>query len=137
MLIEGRKKGFAVMQSFWIMAIAAVYAYATEEIGTFLLVLMFMTGILQLIGSFVYLGYTGILAGFNTMTQSEMKKYDMEKVSSFLGISSVSIAFVLFLISFFILTTVGGEEAFAVLFVLFISFVLLLAVYPSAKRFRR
>ena len=137
MIIEGRKKGFIIMQSFWAVAVAVTYIYIFEEAGTFLLIFMLMTGVQQLIGSFVYLGYTGLLAGFNTMTPDEIGKYNMKKVSSFIGISVVSMAFITFLISFLVLITIGDKEAFSVLFILFFSSTLFCAFYSSAKRFKK
>ena len=137
MLIEERKKGFIIMQSFWAMAVAITCAYIFEEEGTFLLVFMLIIGVQQLIGSFVYLGYTGLLAGFNTMAPDEIGKYNMKKISSFIGISFVLMAFITFLISFLILITVSDKEAFAVLFILFFSSTLFCAFYSSTKRFKK
>jgi len=138
MIYENRRKGFYLMHSFWLMAAAIVcIQFLTGGDIVFLLGAVFMTGIFQLIGAFIYLGHVGIFGNFSFMTSDELRGWDLKKFSSFLGMSFVLIAFVSLLASFLALITIGDKNAFAALVVLGIIPFLVCSFYASlAKRFR-
>jgi len=128
------------MQSFWILVIATIaYTYFSGESIIeiiFLSAFLICAGMLQLAGSFVYLGHTEMLAGWNTMTFEKRSKYDYEKMTSFLGISWVVTAFVSFSASFVLLVTMDYMDAFVVFFVLYLALLLLSVICVNTKRFK-
>jgi len=136
--IEGRKKGFWLMQLFWAVVIAAIaYAYLSDEGFVYTLIAAFTIGIFQLCGAFVYLGYVGMLAGYNTMSPEEQSKYDMVKMSSFLGIFWVMTAFISFSASFIAMITVGETAAFAVLMILLLAPLFISVFCVNTKKFKK
>jgi len=136
-VIEGRRKGFRLMQLFWVfVAAVAAYAYLTDLGLIYVSIAAFTAGIIQLCGSFVYRGHVGMLAGYNTMSPAEQNKYDMEKMSSFLGICWVTAAFVSFTASVIALYTIG-EVGFAVLLFLLLTPVFFSVFYINAKKFKK
>ncbi|MCL2890263.1 MAG: DUF3784 domain-containing protein [Methanomassiliicoccaceae archaeon] len=137
-VIEGREKGFRLMQLFWVVVIAAaVYAYLSDHGLVDVLGFAFMAGVLQLCGSFVYRGHVGMLAGYNTMSPEEQDKYDMVKMSSFLGICWVTASFVSYTASVIALYTIGWGAAFALLMILFLAPVFFSVFYVNTKKFKK
>ena len=137
-VIEGREKGFRLMQLFWmVVAAAAVHAYLSDHGLIEVLSYALTAGILLLCGSFVYRGHVGMLAGYNTMSPEEQNKYDMVKMSSFLGICWVTASFISFTGAVIALYTIGGGAAFAVLMILFLAPVFFSVFYVNTKKFKK
>ena len=85
--IKGRGKNALIMSIVWIIVpvITAVYI-SSGRIGNGLIILMLMCAMFHFLGIIVYTGSYEAMAGFNTMSDEEIKEYDMEKMTSFLGI---------------------------------------------------
>lgn len=142
MLIEGRKKRASAMCIVW-MSVPLVFcsyvvmASPSGDGGIVLAAIMCASALLLAIGAAVYLGFTGLLAGFNTMSPDELEMYDMKKVSLFMGSSFVIMAFVLFFGAFLAYLLSGTGEAIAVFCVTIVAGVIFISVYVSGKRFRK
>jgi|GEM_PF-1222279 len=137
MSIQERKKGFLLMQSFWILAIIASCVSFLAVGDTMPFIALFTAGIIHLIGSFVYLGYTDILAGFNTMSPDEIEKYDMERISAFFGISFVLTSFISFFGSFIVLILAGDREAVGFLITILLVSIFFCSIYVSTDKFKK
>ncbi|MDR1404026.1 MAG: DUF3784 domain-containing protein [Candidatus Methanoplasma sp.] len=141
MIIEERKRETLVMCIAW-MSVPIVFAVyvVTADLsynGTVILSLMVCSScLLMAIGVLVYLGFTGLLAGFNTMSPDELRRYNMKKVSSFMGLAFVILAFVLFFGALPVYSLSGGEGAIAVFFVTLLGGVMFISAYMSGKRFK-
>jgi hypothetical protein len=99
MAIKGRTSGALILWVLW--AAAAVFtAFLTPpgEAAGMIWVWFLFSAFITVLGLIVYLGHYMFLAGINTMTEKERSMYDLEKISSFMGIVLVSWSYLFFLI---------------------------------------
>ena len=137
MRIQGREKGSKLICFLALVIVITTIVYtAAEGFSAFLVILLFAGVLTILLGAIVYLGHAGILAGFNTMSEKERKEYDMEKVTSFIGIGLAVTGFVPFFAAFFMMIAFDGGTSFAVFFLLFMVMILFVAFYPASKKFK-
>jgi hypothetical protein len=137
MRIQGREKGFRLICSLAlaIVILTLVYTVAVEFSG-FLFILLFMSVLTILLGAVVYLGHVGILAGFNTMSEKELKEFDMDKVTFFVGWGFAMTGLIPFFAALFAMFLIDGGASFAVFFLLFIIMLFFVAFYPASKKFK-
>ena len=137
MRIQGRKKGFRLicLLALAVVIITLVYTVAME-FSAFLFILLFISVLTILLGAFVYLGHVGILAGFNTMSEKELKEFNMQKVTSFVGIAFAATGLASFFTAFFTLYFFNGGLSFAMFIVVFMVMTLFTAFYPASKKFK-
>ena len=101
MAIEGRKKGAGMMFLIWCTAPVSFLAYsAAHATDVFLVAVLLTSALIMGAGIAVYIGHVDLLAGFNTMDPKERAKYNIEKLSSFMGIWLVLMSFVMFFTAF-------------------------------------
>ena len=142
MIIESRRKGALTMGAMWSAVPVSFCAYILmanpSYPGIVVLGMALFTSLIFLpIGVFVYLGRVGILAGFNTMSPSEIKEYNMEKISLFMGISFTLTAFISFFATLVALLLVADAGTAAGVFLLVIMvMVFSISIYASGKRFK-
>ena len=135
--IEGRKNGALLMMLIWLTvpAVCVVY-FGMYEFDAFILITVLMSAMYILIGAFVYLGYTGMLAGINTMSPEELKKYDLNKISSYTGKVFAVMAYAAFFATLAALMLFGSTAAFAALFIVGLGMPIYLVIRLNGKEFK-
>lgn len=138
MHIKGRGKNALIMSIIWIIVpiITAVYI-SSGRVGNEMIILMLMCAMFHFLGVIVYTGSYEAMAGFNTMSKEEIKEYDLEKVTSFLGILFVIGSYVFFitLIIYLEITDIGSSIVYSILTILVI--MLTGSIYSGVgKRFK-
>lgn len=138
MHIKGRGKNALIMSIVWIIVpiITAVYI-SSGRVGNEMIILMLMCAMFHFLGVIVYTGSYEAMAGFNTMSKEEIKEYDMEKVTSFLGISWVLGSYIFFFILLIGFTMFSISTAIVLSTILFTVIAILSSVYSGVgKRFK-
>lgn len=138
MYIKGRGRNALIMSIVWIIVpiITAVYI-SSGRMGNELIIIMLIGAMIHFLGVIVYTGSYGAMAGFNTMSNEEIKEYNMEKITSFLGILFVIGSYMYFLILIICLeiTDIGSSIVYSILTTLMI--ILTGSVYSGVgKRFK-
>jgi len=137
MRIQGREKGSKIICLLAVVIVITASAYMIAEgFDTFILIITLVCMLMIFVGAIVYLGHVGILAGFNTMSEKELKEFNMEKVTSFAGWGLVAAGFIPFFTAFFTMILVDEGTSFAVFFLLFVIMILFIAFYPASKKFK-
>ena len=130
---ETRKKKIRMMCALWsIIPVAfCIYALVSDSPNGIvaLIAVMCICGLLMLMGVFVYLGYTGLLAGFNTMTPDELNRYDMEKVSEFMGLSIIVSTFIAFFSAVAVLMITDNAATASITSILILTVVILFSAF--------
>ncbi|MCL2712869.1 MAG: DUF3784 domain-containing protein [Methanomassiliicoccaceae archaeon] len=136
MMIKGRKKGAGMMFLLWCAAPVTFLAYSIEhETEMFFLITLLTSALIMAAGIAIYLGHVNLLAGFNTMDPKERAKYNVEKLSSFMGIWLVLMAFVMFFTTF-AASVFMSEFAVVIVFTAVITVMTFFAViYANGKKF--
>ncbi len=138
MYIKGRGKNALIMSIVWIIVpvITAVYI-SSGRIGNGLIILMLMCAMFHFLGIIVYTGSYEAMAGFNTMSDEEIKEYDMEKMTSFLGISWVLGSYTFFFTLLIGFTIFSTSTAIVLSTILFVVIVISSSIYSGVgKRFK-
>ena len=137
MRIQGREEGFRVMCLLWIVITIIAFFYSwTKGLQLYFILALSVSSLMILFGALVYLGHIGFLAGFNTMSEKELKEYDMNKVTSFVGISFAATGLVSFFTAFFTLYLFSEPLSFAIFAVVFMAMTFFSAFYPASKKFK-
>lgn len=138
MHIKGRGKNALIMSTVWIIvpAITAVYILS-GRMDNELIILMLMCAIFHFLGVIVYTGSYEAMAGFNTMSDEEIKEYDIEKLTSFLGISWVLGSYIFFFTLLIGSTILSTSTAIVLSAILFVVIVISSSIYSGVgKRFK-
>ncbi len=138
MHIKGRGKNALIMSIVWIIVpiITAVYI-SSGRVGNEMIILMLMCAMFHFLGVILYTGSYEGFAGFNTMSKEEIKEYDLEKVTSFLGISWVLGSYIFFFILLIGFTMFSISTAIVLSTILFTVIAILSSVYSGVgKRFK-
>ena len=134
-MIEGRRKGALIMGLMWIAVAAVVMLYLPkEDVDAMMWIWLLSSLIVMVCGIVVYLGFYMLIAGVNTMTANERSRYDMDKITSFMGISLVLTSLIFYLA--WPLSVLYGFLMFGVMIALFIAAVLFMVIYLNTKRFK-
>ena len=126
MMIEERWKGALALSLLWVALMAVTLFFFDLVPKVSWLLTLFIPLLIMVFGLIIYLGGYVLITGVNTMTKEERSRYDMNKITSFMGIFLILLSYIGFLmtISF-------------VFFVVFIAAVLAAFVYLFAsKRFK-
>ena len=127
MMYRERWIGALAMGLLWAVATGISYYILCDKLNTFGLWMMLFSSLLMVVfGLTVYLGGIMVLAGFNTMTEQERSQYNIEEVTSFVGILLVLLSYIsLLMLVYFVFIGV------------FLAIVIFMAIYVSVgKRFR-
>ncbi|AIZ57158.1 hypothetical protein Mpt1_c12960 [Candidatus Methanoplasma termitum] len=137
MKIEGRKKNALIIGIMWIAAVTIVALLTPRSEATLTLPFLWIPicFFLALMGFIIYFGHYGFLAGFNMMTEEELAVYDMDKITTFMGFSFITLSFILFLT--WPLVEIYGSGAFTIMLVVFIFGVIVMAGFANSKRFKK
>jgi hypothetical protein len=137
MRIQGREKGFRIICLLWMtIPITVLIQYLTDGENVAFIIASLAATLVIILGAFVYLGHFGILAGFNTMSEKELKEFDMEKVTSFVGMGFTATGLVPFFAALFVMEFADEGTSFAIFFLLFMIMTLFVAFYPASKKFK-
>jgi hypothetical protein len=137
MMITGKRKNALEMGILWVAAVAVIALLTPKgEMTVIAWIWIPITFIMAILGLVIYLGHYMFISGFNTMTEKELAVYDMDKITTFMGLSLVILSFIFFLI--WPLMEIYGFGAFAVMtIIIFIFGVILMAAYTNSKRFKK
>lgn len=100
LMIRGRLKGAIALGLLWTAIASASYFFPESQLyapGVFLLLLL-VSLLMAVFGVVTYLGESLFIAGFNTMTERERSKYDMRRITLFMGVLCALMSYSLFLI---------------------------------------
>ena len=138
MYIKGRGKNALIISIVWIIIPIITAAYILSgRIGNEMIILMLISAMFHFLGVIVYTGSYEAVAGFNTMSDEEIRGYDMKKLTSFLGISWVIGSYVYFFTLMVCLevTNIGNSIVYSILIILAI--ILTSSIYSGVgKRFK-
>lgn len=138
MYIKGRGKNALIMSIVWIIIPIITAAYILSgRMGNEMIILMLISAMFHFLGVIVYTGSYEAVAGFNTMSDEEIRGYDMKKLTSFLGISWVIGSYVYFFTLMVCLevTNIGNSIVYSILITLAI--ILTSSIYSGVgKRFK-
>lgn len=127
-MIEGRLKGAAAICLLWMVAVAVTfYLISGSNSGAMILVFLAVSLFPMMIGLTVYFGNVEVLSGFNTMTELERSRYNIDEVSSFMGMFFAVFAYTIFLMA---ASLVIGLVA------LFVSIIIMLVYINFSNRFK-
>jgi len=126
-----------LMLLIWLTVPAAAVVYFEMHGSDMLLVTaLLMSAMYILIGAVIYLGYTGILAGINTMSPKQLERYDLNKISSYTGKIFAVMAYSTFFATLAALILFGTAAAFAALFVISLVMPIYLVIRLNGKEFK-
>lgn len=128
MYIKGRGRNALIMSIVWVIVpvITAVYI-SLGYAGNDLIVLVLVGVLFHFFGVILYTGSYENFAGFNTMSKEEIEEYDIEKITSFLGISWVLGSYIYFF------TLLIGLSMFSKLTAIMVSIILLVVIVISSS----
>lgn len=138
MYIKGRGKNALIMSVVWIIipVITAVYI-SSGPMDNELMILMLMCAMFHFLGVILYTGSYENFAGFNTMSKKEIEEYDIEKITSFLGISWVLGSYIFFFTLLIGFTIFSTSTAIVSSTILFVVIVISSSIYSGVgKRFK-
>ncbi|MDR3074909.1 MAG: DUF3784 domain-containing protein [Candidatus Methanoplasma sp.] len=135
MLIEERRKKAIVLCGVLAIVLVIEAAYANGESLMFMAFLIStVTGIL---GIAIYLGDYSLMAGANTMSDEEIKKLDMDRVTSFMGLSMLAISIIVFFITIVSIGRVGTSESVIIMVVAYVAMIIAVTIHlATSKRFK-
>ena len=88
MYIKSRVKNAVVMAIILaIMPIAAAIGISSGRVGEEYVIVVIVCATFQAMGILYYIGFYEIMTGFTTMSKEEIKQYNTENITSFLGIA--------------------------------------------------
>ncbi|MDR1405447.1 MAG: DUF3784 domain-containing protein [Candidatus Methanoplasma sp.] len=94
-MVEGRLRGALIMGVSWATASVASFCFLLDKQVTLVFcAFLTLSLIVVAIGISVYLGTTKLLAGFNTMSECEMSKYNVANITSFMGVFLVAVSYI-------------------------------------------
>ncbi len=128
MHIKGRGRNALIMSVVWIIVpiITAVYI-SSGHVGNDLIVFMLIGAVFHFFGVILYTGSYENFAGFNTMSKEEIEEYNIERITSFLGISWVLGSYIYFF------TLLIGLTMFSKLTAIMVSIILLVVIAISSS----
>jgi len=86
--IKSRVKNAVVMAIILaIMPIAAAIGISSGRVGEEYVIVVIVCATFQAMGILYYIGFYEIMTGFTTMSKEEIKQYNTENITSFLGIA--------------------------------------------------
>ena len=137
MLIENRKKGATILCATWII-VPLTASLFFSSVDVFLVVIVGgISAFLHMFGILAYLGYYEGFAGFNMASEEELEEYDMEKMTSFMGVSFFLTGHVMFFATL-LAELKGGIGAFILAIVLVVVMLVAFSIYMAvSKRFRK
>jgi len=119
----------------WVAVVAAVMLYLPDDYRVLVVWLWpLISSVLMGCGVAVYLGGHMLLAGFNTMSEGERSAFDMDRVTSFTGISLALLSYGFFLI--WPLSAFYGPTVSLVMTVAFAAGTILMVVLLNTARFK-
>jgi hypothetical protein len=129
--------GFVAVGIVWALVLISVYCLPItrfESEGNITTIIAAAASVsIELCAIVVFVGHTGILAGFSTMSASERSKYNMGEISTFMGFLLSVLAIILFPM----VVGVGGIAGYATLLVLFLAVTFAGVIWVNVgKRFK-
>jgi len=131
------KEAFIMLALWCTIPLAALICDAHVEETFFLWFSVIYTAIFFFSGLPIFMGHIFLLAGFNTMSSKERKKYDTEKICRFVGIGMFVMATVTFYASLALMMTGNESSLILVLLVLPVAGTLAMVALLNGKRFKR
>ena len=105
---------------------AALFFFDLGADGTYLLICLFTSMFMLVLGLVVYMGGAMLLAGYNTMSKEQQAKYNIDEITSFMGMFMTIISIIAFFMMFYF-----------VLVAVFVGATVVVIIYLNAgKRFR-
>jgi len=137
MYIESRGRNAVLLCIMWLLVPAAML-FLQIEFNAFTAIIAALGAFIHMFGVLAYLGFYEGFAGFNTATDEELSHYDLNKMTSFMGIS-FCIAGCMFSVISFILGKHSGVMAAMIVSIVFLLVALIsVSIYMSvSKRFRK
>jgi len=127
MVVKGRWKSALAMGLLWAVVMAAALYYLDLGLdGSTLLILLFSSIFLMVLGLIIYMGGAMLLAGYNTMSKEQRAQYNVNEITSFMGALLVLLSIVAFFMVFYL-----------VLIAVFIGATIVAVIYVNvSKRFK-
>jgi hypothetical protein len=134
MIIKGRWKGAFIMIVLWSIAVTVTALFFGDRIDeAMILISMLSSSFLLGIGMVIYLGEYMVLAGVNTMSEKERSQYNMDEITSFMGIILAIESFVIFVA----LACVWDVMYFVIGILVFLAILVVAIVYVNiSNRFK-
>ncbi|MDR1404950.1 MAG: hypothetical protein LBJ20_05245 [Candidatus Methanoplasma sp.] len=110
-LTEERRRRVAVVLSIWVIVpiVAAVYLATqdlTENAKSAVIIALFISAFFETVGVVFSLNHHSLMAGISTMSGEE-KKYDLDGITSFAGLSLSVISATVFFVSMICIARIG------------------------------
>jgi len=99
MIKKERQNGALLMGLFWVViAIGSYFIRGPTQEETWLFLILLLTSLLCVVlGLMAYLGDVRVIAGYNMMTEMERTRYNIDKITLYLGALCVVVSYALFL----------------------------------------
>ena len=100
MIKKERLNGALVMGLLWVVIAVGTYFFRSPPLdNVWLFVILLLTSLLCVVlGLMAYLGDVRVIAGYNMMTERERTRYNIDKITLYLGALCVVVSYALFLI---------------------------------------
>ena len=100
MIKKEKLNGALVMGLLWVAVTVASYFVRSPPLdGLWLFLIILLTSLLCVVlGLMAYLGDVRVLAGYNMMTEQEQSRYNMDKITLYIGMLCVLLSYAFFLI---------------------------------------
>lgn len=132
-MIDRRRKGALLLSALWIfVALTMLYFMRDKDLNLTFWAFFLVSLTTAILGIAVYLGTAKLLAGLNTMSDEELSTYNIEKITSFMGV-------ILFLVSLLFLSrgflyTTEAEWLGAIIWLAIICVLIFAVIYVNFRK---